>query len=275
MITSSSDTSAATAHRPVPHSDSVWEHIREAATAITQHEASLSGFMHDTVLQCSGLEEMLARRLGEKLGNSELSAHALVEIFDDAFCDDTTLASAVRADIVATYERDPACQSYLDTALYYKGFLALTTYRLAHWLITTQNRRAIALYLQSRISETFQLDIHPAATIGHGIMIDHATGVVIGETARIGHNVSILHGVTLGGSGKESAQRHPQIGDGVLISVGAKILGNIMIGEGAKIGAGSVVLADVPPFATAVGVPAQIIIRKTETAPAQNVDHQI
>ncbi|MBE8220752.1 MAG: serine O-acetyltransferase, partial [Alphaproteobacteria bacterium] len=168
---------------------------------------------------------------------------------------------------------DPACKTYLDVVLYYKGYMALQSYRAAHWLLGA-GRRGMALYIQNRASEVFQADIHPAAQIGKAMFIDHATGVVIGETAVVGDEVSILHNVTLGGSGKEAGDRHPKIGNGVLISVGAKVLGNIRVGDCAKIGAGSVVLTDVPAYSTAVGVPAKIIGKVSE-APSRTMDHNV
>jgi serine O-acetyltransferase len=178
----------------------------------------------------------------------------------------------MREDILATHERDPACKSQLDPVLFFKGFLALQTYRVAHWLMS-HDRRGMALYLQIRASEVFGADIHPSARIGHGIMIDHATGVVIGETAVVGNDVSMLHGVTLGGSGKEGGDRHPKIGNGVLISVGAKVLGNIRVGDCAKIGGGSVVLTDVPAYSTAVGVPAKVVGKVSTPEPSREMDH--
>ncbi len=238
--------------------DSVWARIREEASEIAKSEPVMSGFLHATVLNHDGLETVIASHLAEKMGNAEIGAAALGEVFEEGLVNNPDLGETLRADIIAHYDRDPACRSYLDPVLYYKGFLALQAYRAAHWMIN-HDRRATALYIQNRASEVFQADIHPAATIGRGVFIDHATGVVIGETAVVGDDVSMLHSVTLGGSGKEDGDRHPKIGDGVLISVGAKVLGNIRVGECAKIGGGSVVLTDVPAYSTAVGVPAKII----------------
>lgn len=254
--------------------DVVWHEIQRTAENIARDEPLLSALVADRVNNFSTLEEVLARHLAQKLKSDVLDAASLEAIFNEIFADDSTLTGAVRADIIATYQRDPACQNHFDVVFNYKGFLALTAYRLSHWLIAVAKRRALALHLQSAVAERFQIDIHPAAKIGQGIMIDHGEGVVIGETAQIGNDVSMFHGVTLGGSGKVKGRRHPTISDGVLISVGGKILGNITIGKCAKIGAGSVVIADVPPYATAVGVPARLILRKTETEPSQDMDHR-
>ncbi len=253
-------------------SDPVWEKIVDDARLVAENEPVLAAFVTDLVVNQPSLERVLARHLAAKLGNEEVSAAALQEVFDSAFDGLASLGSLARADIMAVAERDPACQSYLDTVLYYKGFLGLQTYRVSHYLLN-QNRRAMALYMHNRCSEVFQVDIHPAAQIGRGVFIDHATGVVIGETARVGNNVSMLHSVTLGGNGKDKDDRHPKIGDGVLISVGAKILGNIQVGECSKIGASSVVLTDVPPFSTAVGVPAQVIGKVSSAEPWRTMDH--
>lgn len=252
--------------------DPVWSTIRDEAAALAEREPALSGFLHATILNFETLELSIASHLSEKLANSEIGARTLCEVFEEAFGQNDRFSASVRADIVANLDRDPACRAHLDPVLYYKGFLALQTYRSAHWLINN-GRRGMALYLQNRASEVFQTDIHPAAQIGQGIFIDHATGVVIGETAVVGDDVSMLHGVTLGGSGKEDGDRHPKIGNGVLISVGAKVLGNIRVGDCAKIGGGSVVLTDVPAYTTAVGVPAKIVGKVSGPEPSRQMDH--
>ena len=257
-----------------PQVDPVWHRVRDEAESVAASEPALSGFLHESVLNHDRLEAVVCRHLAEKMANAELSALTLCEVFEEAIQGDPSIGDAMRADIAATYDRDPACRSYLDPVLYYKGFLALQAYRAAHWLLA-EGRRGMALYIQNRASEVFQADIHPAAEIGKGVFIDHATGVVIGETAVVGDDVSMLHSVTLGGSGKESGDRHPKIGDGVLISVGAKVLGNIRVGDCAKIGGGSVVLTDVPPFTTAVGVPAKIIGAVSSPEPSRVMDHSI
>ena len=254
--------------------DPVWARIRAEASEIAEREPVMSGFLHATVLNHNRLETVIASHLAEKMGNAEIGARALGEVFEESLVNNPDLGETLRADIIAHYDRDPACRSYLDPVLYYKGFLALQAYRAAHWMIN-RDRRATALYIQNRASEVFQADIHPAAIIGRGVFIDHATGVVIGETAVVGDDVSMLHSVTLGGSGKEDGDRHPKIGDGVLISVGAKVLGNIRVGECAKIGGGSVVLTDVPAYSTAVGVPAKIVQGVSSAQPSRQMDHSV
>lgn len=254
--------------------DPVWARIRAEASEIAEREPVMSGFLHASVLNHDRLETVIASHLAEKMGNAEIGARALGEVFEESLVNNPDLGETLRADIIAHYDRDPACRSYLDPVLYYKGFLALQAYRAAHWMIS-HDRRATALYIQNRASEVFQADIHPAAKIGRGVFIDHATGVVIGETAVVGDDVSMLHSVTLGGSGKEDGDRHPKIGDGVLISVGAKVLGNIRVGECAKIGGGSVVLTDVPAYSTAVGVPAKIVHGVSSAQPSRQMDHSV
>lgn len=254
--------------------DPVWSQIRDEAAQMAEKEPGMSGFLHATILNFDRLELAIASHLSEKLANSEVGARSLCEVFEEAFADNKVISAAMRADIVAHYDRDAACHAYLEAVLYFKGFLALQTHRAANWLMG-ENRRGMALYLQHRASEVFQTDIHPAAQIGQGIFIDHATGVVIGETAVVGDDVSMLHDVTLGGSGKEGGDRHPKIGNGVLISVGAKVLGNIRVGDCAKIGGGSVVLTDVPAYTTAVGVPAKIVGKVTSPEPSRQMDHSV
>jgi serine O-acetyltransferase len=196
------------------------------------------------------------------------------EIFQEAFAADPEIGAAVRADLSAVFERDPACHSYVQAFLFFKGFHALQCFRIAHWL-WAHGRQPMALYFQNRMSDLFAVDIHPAARIGRGIMMDHATGVVIGETAVVGDDVSMLHGVTLGGTGKETGDRHPKIGRGVLLSVGAKVLGNIEVGEYSRVGAGSVVLKSVPPHCTVAGVPARVIGGKCPERPSHDMDQSL
>jgi serine O-acetyltransferase len=196
------------------------------------------------------------------------------EVMQEALSRSPLMRAALRSDLMAVRERDPASRGYAQPLLYFKGFHALESYRIAHWL-WDQGREALALHLQNRISELFGVDIHPAARIGAGVFIDHGTGVVIGETAVVEDNVSMLHEVTLGGTGKESGDRHPKIRRGVLISAGAKVLGNIEVGEGAKVGAGSVVLHDVPPHCTVAGVPAKIVGKTSVPEPALEMDHAL
>ena len=262
------------ANAGIDHLDPVWSQVRAEAEKRAAAEPSLSGFLHTTVLNQAKLEDVVAGHLAEKMGNSELAPSVLRAVFEEAYSADASIGTAMRADIVATSDRDPACQAYLEPVLFYKGFMALQAYRAAHWHIA-QGRRSMALYVQNRASEVFQADIHPAAQIGQGVFIDHATGVVIGETAVVGDDVSMLHSVTLGGSGKEGGDWHPKIGNGVLISVGAKVLGNIRVGECAKIGGGSVVLTDVPAYSTAVGVPAKIVGKVSTPTPSRQMDHSV
>ncbi|WP_085904597.1 serine O-acetyltransferase [Kiloniella majae] len=238
--------------------DLIWSYIRKEANEMLVREPVLAGFLQSSMLNHKSLEAAIGYMLSEKLGNNAVPARLLGQVFEDAFSADPSIAQSIRSDIIAVFERDPACTSHLEPLLYFKGFHALQCYRLSHWL-WNNDRQALALFLQNRISEVFGLDIHPAAKIGKGIMIDHGTGVVIGETTVVEDNVSLLQNVTLGGTGKGTGDRHPKIRQGALICAGAKILGNIEIGECAKVGATSVVLEDVPAHCTAVGVPAKIV----------------
>ncbi len=238
--------------------DPVWNRItREAEEAIAK-EPLLGGLVHACILHHGSLESALAYRMAQKLASSEMSEQLIREIADEAFADDPSIGAAARADIVAVNDRDPACNRFLQPLLYFKGFQAIQAYRVGHWL-WQQGRKDFAYFVQMRISEMFGVDIHPAAKIGKGIMIDHAHSIVVGETAVVGDNVSMLHSVTLGGTGKEEEDRHPKIADGVLIGAGAKVLGNIRIGECSRIAAGSVVLHEVPSCKTVAGVPARIV----------------
>jgi len=254
--------------------DPVWQTIREETRADVENEPALASFLHSAILNHDTLESALSFHLANKLGNSALSALQIREIIEASFNRDSEIGEAVRADIKAVFERDSACESYSLPFLYFKGFHALQSYRVAHSLWKC-GRRSMALFLQSHISIVFGVDIHPAARIGKGIMLDHATGIVIGETCVIDDDVSILQNVTLGGTGKEGGDRHPKIRRGVLISAGSKILGNIEIGEGAKVGAGSVVLDPVPPHTTVVGVPARVVGRPRGAEPAFEMNQGI
>ncbi|MFP4352853.1 MAG: serine O-acetyltransferase [Puniceicoccaceae bacterium] len=254
--------------------DPVWEEIRRDAADIIGNEPVLARQIQEIVLDRATLEEVLAFRLAEKLtflGHWELH---LEDVFLEAMADDPGIGAAVRRDIRAIVERDPACDTHITPVLYYKGFKAICCHRVSHWL-WKRGRRHLALHLQSLTSEFFAVDIHPAAEIGSGILLDHATGFVAGETSRLADDVSILHAVTLGGTGKESGDRHPKIGRGVLIGAGAKILGNITIGECSRIGANSVVLEDIPPHVTVVGVPARIVSTEVGEDPARRMDHNV
>jgi serine O-acetyltransferase len=260
---------------PEPRSvDPVWSKIREAAQTAAAAEPVLAGTLHATILSQPRFESALSYHLARLAGTTEVPAALIRQTFEEAFITDPGIALAARADIVAVADRDPACTSHLDPLLWFKGYQALQTYRVAHWL-WVQGRHDLAHYLQSRASATFGLDIHPAAVIGKSIFLDHGTGIVIGETAVVEDGVSMLHGVTLGGTGKERGDRHPKIRRGVLISLGAKVLGNIEVGEYSRVGAGSVVLKSVPPGCTAVGVPAKLINCAGAARPSQEMDHLI
>jgi len=250
--------------------------IEEAKSDVEQ-EPILSSYYHNSILSHKSLENALAKHLALKLSSSSLNANTLSDLFLGVFVDDREIIRAVKEDLRAARERDPACISYVHCFLNFKGFLACQSHRIAHRL-WSQGRKVLALMIQNRVSEVFAVDIHPGARIGSGILLDHATGLVIGETAVIGDNVSILHNVTLGGTGKVSGDRHPKIGDGVLIGAGTCVLGNVKIGEGAKIGAGSVVLKEVPPRTTAVGNPARLLGGKEnpiklDKIPGLTMDH--
>ena len=249
-----------------PLRDEVWNRVRTEATADSLAEPALASFLHTTVLCHDRLEDALSYILASKLGSETISSLSLRELIIGAFDDDPSIGAAVREDLRAVLSRDPACRGYSVPLLYFKGFHALQSYRVAHYY-WTHGRIALALFLQSRISEVFAVDIHPGARIGKGIMFDHATSVVIGETAVVEDDFSMLHEVTLGGTGKVGGDRHPKIGRGVMIGAGAKVLGNIKIGEGAKIGAGSVVLEDVPAFTTVAGVPARPVAYPSHVFP--------
>ena len=252
----------------------VWKAIREAAQEHVSQQPVLASFLHATVLNHDRFEDAVSFHLAGKLANSSLSAMQLREIIDKALVSDPSIAESIKADIFAVRERDPAVSCCLVPLLYLKGVHGLTSYRVANWL-WRDGQQLLALHLQNRISEAFAVDIHPAAKIGRGILIDHATSVVIGETAVVEDNVSMLHEVTLGGTGKQSGDRHPKVRTNVLIGAGAKILGNVEIGEGAKIGAGSVVLTDVPSRCTFAGVPAELVGRPQSEEPSLEMNHGI
>ena len=238
--------------------DPIWSSIRLEAEEAIANETLLGAFMQSSILNHRTLEAAVAHRIAERLDHPDVPADLIRHAFADMAAQDQDFGTIVRVDIQATYDRDPACHRYLEPVLYFKGFHAIQAHRLAHWLFK-QGKRDMALYLQSRSSSVFQADINPAAKFGKGIFLVHATGFVVGETAVVGDDVSILHSVTIGGTGKEGSERHPKIGNGVLIGAGAKILGNIKIGHCSKIAAGSVVLDEVPPMKTVAGVPAKIV----------------
>ena len=254
--------------------DPIWSAMREQAEQLAESEPELASFAHATILKHERLEQALSYHLAKKIGGEDLSPMQVREIFEEALTTDPSIGEAVRADLSAVFQRDPACHSYAQAFLFFKGFHALQSYRVAHYL-WTHGRKTMALFIQNRMSDLFAVDIHPAAKLGRGIMIDHATGVVIGETAVVGDDVSMLHGVTLGGTGKQDEDRHPKVGRGVLLSTGAKVLGNIEIGEYSRVGAGSVVLKPVPPHTTVAGVPARVIGKAGSSRPSQDMDHKL
>ncbi|MGB0967688.1 MAG: serine O-acetyltransferase [Halocynthiibacter sp.] len=238
--------------------DPVWERIRKEAGEAHSEEPMLGGLLHSTVLHHKSLAQALGYRIALKLASGEMSEQLLREVADDVYTRNPDILQAARADLVAVEERDPACHRLLQPLMFFKGFQAIQAYRIGHAL-WVEGRKDLAYFFQMRVSEAFGIDIHPGARIGRGIMIDHAHSIVIGETAVVGNNVSMLHSVTLGGTGKEDEDRHPKIADGVLIGAGAKVLGNIKVGHCSRIAAGSVVLQEVPPCKTVAGVPAKIV----------------
>ncbi len=254
--------------------DPGWARIRHEAEDITRREPELATFIFENVLNHDSLEAAVIHRVSERLGNADVSGDLIRQAFTEALNDEPAIGEAFRADIVATADRDPATKRFLEPVLYYKGFHAIQTHRLAHWL-HGKGRKDFALYLQSRSSAVFQCDINPAAKIGRGIFLDHATGFVVGETAVIDDDVSILHDVTLGGTGKEHEDRHPKIRRGVMIGAGAKILGNIEVGHCARIAAGSVVIKPVPHNTTVAGVPAKVVGEAGCPEPSRAMDQML
>jgi serine O-acetyltransferase len=251
--------------------DPVWTRIRQEAAAAAGQEPSLAGFFLTSILNHDSLESAIVHRIAARIGHAVVPADLVEQTFLEALAAEPTISEAFRADIAAVIDRDPACTRVMEPVLYFKGFHALQTHRLAHWL-WNQGRLDFALYLQSRSSEVFQTDINPAAPIGRGIFLDHATGLVVGATAVIEDNVSLLQDVTLGGTGKERGDRHPKIRQGVLIAAGAKVLGNIEIGQCARVAAGSVVLHSVPRNTTVAGVPAKVVGTAGCAEPSRSMD---
>ncbi|XP_055823283.1 serine acetyltransferase 1, chloroplastic-like [Solanum dulcamara] len=257
--------------------DELWLKMKEEARSDIDQEPILSSYYVSSILAHESMERALANHLSMKLSNSNLPNTTLYDLFVGVLTEETDIIKSVKADLRAVKERDPACISYVHCFLNFKGFLACQAHRVAHKL-WSKGRQILALLIQNRVSEVFDVDIHPGAKIGKGILLDHATGVVVGETAVIGNNVSILHNVTLGGTGKACGDRHPKIGDGVLIGAGTCVLGNVKIGDGAKIGAGSVVLKEVPARTTAVGNPARLLggkdnPKRLDKIPSLTMDH--
>ncbi len=254
--------------------DPVWHRIREEAEEIARREPELATFIYSSVLHHSKLEDAVVHRIAERLDHSALSGDLIRQAFNEALRDEPDLGNMFRADLVAVYDRDPATSRFIDPLLYFKGFHAIQTHRLAHWL-WHKARKDFAYYLQSRSSSAFQVDINPAARIGRGIFLDHATGFVVGETAVIEDDVSILHGVTLGGTGKENEDRHPKIRYGVLLGAGAKILGNIEVGHCSRVAAGSVVVKPVPNNVTVAGVPAKVVGEAGCSEPSRTMNQML
>jgi serine O-acetyltransferase len=259
------------AHGKMVTIDPIWSQVRREAEAAAAAEPALGGFIYATILSHSRLEEAVCHRLAQRLNHADVDAGLIGQIFEQVLEETPMLGTVIRADLSAVRDRDPACTRFIEPLLYFKGFHALVTHRFAHELWNA-GRRDFALYLQSQSSRIFAVDIHPAARFGQGIMLDHATGLVVGETAVVGDNCSFLHAVTLGGSGKETGDRHPKIGANVMIGAGAKILGNITVGDCARIAAGSVVLADVPRNKTVAGVPARVVGTAGCPEPARTMD---
>ena len=254
-------------------SGGVWAQLRVEAMQAAAEEPLLASYLHASILHHDRIEDALSYHLAQKLGDGDMSSLQLREVAREAYAADPQIAMQAAKDMRVVRERDPACKTYIQPFLYFKGYAGLQAYRVAHWL-WKQERDILAYHLQSRVSELFAVDIHPNAEIGAGVFIDHAHGIVIGETAVVEDDVSMLHSVTLGGTGKETGDRHPKIRRGVMIGAGAKILGNIEVGEDARIAAGSVVLHDVPPRCTVAGVPAKAVGEKCceGMTPAREMD---
>ncbi|MFT9049402.1 MAG: serine O-acetyltransferase [Gluconobacter cerinus] len=255
-----------------PKLELLWQEMVEQACVC--HDPLVRGLLATGIRSHADFASALAALLGRKLGDRSVAADALAELVKESFDAQPELVCAAAADMVAIRERDPACPDYVTPFLFFKGFHAVQSYRVAHWLWRA-GRRHLALHLQSRGSELFGVDIHPAARLGRRILFDHGTGIVVGETSIIEDDVSILQEVTLGGTGKHSGDRHPKVRRGVLIGAGAKVLGNIEVGEGAKIGAGSIVLESVPPFTTVVGNPARKVGTRHSGMPALSMDQML
>ena len=252
----------------------LWPLMRQEASQKASEEPILGSYFHATILNHSTFADALSFRLASKLDNPMLPTMLIRDVVSEAMANDESLLSAGEIDVIATYTRDPACNDLTTPFLFYKGFHALQAHRVAHWL-WHQGRTTLAQFFQNQISVTLGVDIHPAARLGSGIMFDHATGIVIGETAIVEDDVSMLHATTLGGTGKSSGDRHPKIRRGVLLSAGCKVIGNIEVGSNAKVGAGSVVLEDVPPNVTVAGVPAKIVAHSHDQIPAHDMDQRI
>ena len=255
----------------VAAADAIFLRVRAEAEDIVRRDPELTGWIFETVLNHETLEAAIIHRLAARLGHEEVSADLIRQTYLDVIAHTPQIAAAFRADLLAVMDRDPACVRLIEPVLYFKGFHAIETHRLAHAL-WCGGRSDFALYLQSRASGVFQTDIHPAAQLGQGLFLDHATGLVIGSTAVVEDDVSMLQDVTLGGTGKETGDRHPKIRRGVLIGAGAKVLGNIEVGQCARIAAGSVVLQAVPDHKTVAGVPARVVGEAGCAEPGRTMD---
>jgi serine O-acetyltransferase len=251
-----------------------WQQLKDEAEQLVNNEPLLASYVHTCILAHRNFETALSFILSNKLADDVMSALSVREMFEQSYLIRPEIVDAAICDIQAVFKRDPAVHSFLTVLLNFKGFQAIQVHRLAHQLWMA-GRKDLALFIQSRNSEAFSVDIHPAAKIGQGVMFDHATGIVVGETAVIDNNVSIMQSVTLGGTGNEAGDRHPKIREGVMIGAGAKILGNIVIGEGAKVGAGSVVLDDVPAHVTVAGIPAKIVGKPSCQKPCETMRQNI
>lgn len=251
--------------------DPVWEQVRREASSAAAKDPDLAVFLFSTILNHASLESAVIHRISERLDHSDVPAAMIRQTFHTMADAVPEWSSTLRVDLQAVFDRDPACERYIDPLLYFKGFHAIQTHRLAHWL-WMNDRKDFALYLQSRSSAIYQVDIHPAVQMGKGIFFDHATGIVVGMTAVIEDDVSILQGVTLGGTGKETGDRHPKIRRGVLIGAGANVLGNIEVGTCSKVAAGSVVLKAVPCCVTVAGVPARVVGEAGCAEPSRAMD---
>lgn len=260
--------------KPVETEASLWSRLRSEAAASAEAEPTLGSLLHAVILAHDDLAGALSFQLARKLGDSEVAPMAWREVIERAYAADPSIVAAAEADLAAVLERDPAAKQALQPFLFFKGFQSLQAYRVGHALWNA-GRQTLAFHLQSRVSELFQVDVHPAARIGKGVFFDHGTGIVVGETATVGDDVSMLHAVTLGGTGAQRGDRHPKIGKGVLLGAGAKVLGNIQVGDYAKVASGSVVLKDVPAGCTAAGVPARIVNCPSCEDPARTMDHTL
>jgi len=254
--------------------DALWARLRGEAEEAYDRAPMLAPLFLDSIINQPNFESAVFHRVGTRLKNDVISLPLILRAFQQALDAEPDLSAALRADITAVYDRDPACGRFIEPFLYFKGFHAIEAHRLTHWLWHNGNRD-FAFYLQSRASEVFQTDIHPAARLGRGLFLDHATGLVVGETAVIEDNVSMLQDVTLGGTGKQAGDRHPKVRRGAMIGAGAKILGNIEVGENARVAAGSVVLTSVPPHTTVAGVPARPVGAPTPAEPSQSMDQML